>query len=160
MLIGVMSRSMDEKIKRNIKKQIKKEIRKQPMVQRTISDVSAIYNSKSELKQVILMRKDLKLPAGKAIAQGAHASVEAVFKSNSLVVKKWRESGAKKVVLKVDTVEEIYKYARAAEDESLAVAIITDAGRTVIAPGTVTCCAIGPIDEKTVDKITGHLKMY
>ena len=66
----------------------------------------------------------------------------------------------KKVVLKVDTVEGIYEYARLAEDNGLVTATITDAGKTVIAPGTVTCCAIGPAEERVVDKITGNLKMY
>ena len=156
---GMAKRSLDAKIKTRIKKQIKDEIKRQPILQRAVTDAATLYEGKG-MKQVILMRKDLKLPAGKAAAQAAHASVEAVLKSNSLVVRKWREGGAKKVVLRIDSVKEVYEYARVAEDDGLAVAIITDAGRTVIAPGTVTCCAIGPSDEKVIDRITGKLKMY
>ncbi|MGM5482810.1 MAG: peptidyl-tRNA hydrolase Pth2 [Nanobdellota archaeon] len=112
-----------------------------------------------ELKQVILIRHDLKLPKGKMAAQAAHAAVEAVLKSDKDKVKNWRLHGSKKVTLKVNSKEELYKYAQKAKDESLATAIITDAGRTVIEPGTVTCAAIGPEKEEDIDSITKDLKM-
>lgn len=155
-LVALMAR---QKIKIRIAKGIEKKVHDFPTLKKVVRDISAAYE-KDGLKQVILMRKDLKLPAGKAAAQAAHASVEAVFKSDSAIVKKWRHNGAKKVVLRVDDVQEIYEYSQVAENEGLATAIITDAGRTVIAPGTVTCCAIGPAEEKIIDKITGNLKMY
>ena len=147
------------KIKRTIKKTVSKHLKGYPTLRKVVRNTSAVYE-KDELKQVILIRKDLKLPAGKAAAQAAHAAVEAVLKSDSLIVKKWRYNGAKKVTLKVEDVEGIYEHTRIAENEGLVTAIITDAGKTVIAPGTVTCCAIGPADEKILDKITGNLKMY
>ena len=37
--------------------------------------------------------------------------------------------------------------------------LAVDAVKTVIAPGTKTCIAIGPDDEDNIDKITGKLKM-
>ncbi len=42
-------------------------------------------------KQVILVRQDLKLPKGKMAAQVAHASVEAVLKSDKKTVESWRD---------------------------------------------------------------------
>ena len=113
----------------------------------------------SEYKQVILVRNDLKLPKGKMAAQVAHASVEAAHNSDRDNVKRWRALGMGKIVLKVDNLEDLYKYAQHAKDEGLVVSIITDAGKTVVAPGTVTCMAIGPDVEAKIDKITGHLKM-
>lgn len=112
-----------------------------------------------ELKQVIIIRNDLKLPKGKMAAQAAHAAVEAVLKGDKDKVKDWRHMGSKKVTLKVDSKEELYKYAQQAKDEGLTTAIITDAGRTVIEPGTVTCAAIGPDEEEKIDRITKNLKM-
>ena len=53
-----------------------------------------------EYKQVILVRQDLQLPKGKLAAQVAHASVEAVLRSDKTVVKNWRAEGMKKIVLK------------------------------------------------------------
>ena len=37
---------------------------------------------------------------------------------------------------------------------------IRDAGRTQVAAGTRTVCAIGPAPAKLIDSITGHLKLY
>jgi len=110
-------------------------------------------------KQIILVRQDLKLPKGKACAQAAHASVEAVLKSDSAVVKSWRQEGMAKIVLKVEDEKELVKYFQKAKDEGLISSLITDAGRTVIAPGTKTCVAIGPAVEEDLDKLTGNLKL-
>ncbi len=110
-------------------------------------------------KQVILIRQDLKLPKGKACAQCSHASVEAVLKSEPSLVRAWREEGMAKIVVKVKDDKELIKYFQQAKDEGLTAALITDAGRTVIAAGTKTCAAIGPDDEEKVDGITGGLKL-
>ena len=111
------------------------------------------------MKQVILVRQDLKLPKGKMSAQCAHAAVEAVLRSDKDKVKEWRSSGSGKIVVKVDNKEELYKYNQMAKDLRLTTALITDAGKTVIAPGTDTCVAIGPDDDDQIDKITRNLKL-
>lgn len=113
----------------------------------------------SDLKQVILVRADLKLPKGKACAQAAHASVEAVLKSDKKIVAEWRDSGMAKIVLKVKDDKELVKYFQLAKEAELAVSLITDAGRTVIAPGTKTCVGIGPDEEEKIDEITGNLSL-
>jgi peptidyl-tRNA hydrolase, PTH2 family len=112
-----------------------------------------------ELKQVILIRKDLKLPIGKACSQAAHAAVESSLKADKDVLKKWRAYGQKKVVLKVDSQKELYEYLQKAKDMGIACALISDAGRTVIEPGTVTALGIGPDDEDKIDSVTSKLKM-
>jgi len=110
-------------------------------------------------KQVILVRDDLKLSKGKMSAQVSHASVEAVLKSHKDDISAWRGQGMKKVILKVADEKELRKYKIMAEDAGLVVALITDAGHTEIAPGTVTCLGIGPAVEEKIDKITGNLKI-
>ncbi len=115
-----------------------------------------------ELKQVILVCDDLKLPKGKLAAQAAHASVEAVLKlqkKDESLLKKWHSAGMKKIVLKVADEKELYKYIQTAKDQGIITSIITDAGYTVVKPGTVTCGAIGPADEEQIDLITSKLKM-
>lgn len=108
---------------------------------------------------VILARQDLKLPKGKLAAQCAHAAVEATLKSSSAKVKSWQDQGQKKVVLKVADEKEMMEYQQKAKAEGLVAAVITDAGRTVIAPGTKTCIGIGPDAEEKIDKVTGDLQM-
>ena len=112
-----------------------------------------------EYKQVILVRNDLKLPKGKMSAQVAHASVDAVLNSDKKKVNDWKGQGMKKIVLKVDSEKELIKYLQLAKDAGLKTALITDAGKTVVAPGTKTCVGIGPDDEEKIDEVTGKLKM-
>ncbi|MBI3031899.1 peptidyl-tRNA hydrolase [Candidatus Woesearchaeota archaeon] len=115
-----------------------------------------------ELKQVILVREDLKLPKGKLAAQVAHAAVDAALKlqkKDESLLKRWYNSGMKKIVLKVTDEKELYKYIQIAKDQGIITSIITDAGHTVVKPGTVTCGAIGPAEEEQIDAITSKLKM-
>jgi len=112
-----------------------------------------------EYKQAIIIRADLKLPKGKASAQAAHASVEAVLRSEKDIIKRWRNEGQKKIVLKVSNEKELLKINQIAKDNGLTTALITDAGRTVIAPGTKTCIAIGPHEEERIDEVIRDLKL-
>ena len=110
-------------------------------------------------KQVILARQDLKLPKGKLAVQVAHASFDVASKSDKKIVEKWKNQGGKKVVLKVADEKELLRYMSMAENEGLKVALIKDAGHTVLEPGTITCLGIGPDIEEKIDKVTGKLKM-
>jgi|TARA_Y100000310_G_scaffold116452_1_gene115151 PTH2 family peptidyl-tRNA hydrolase len=110
-------------------------------------------------KQVILVRQDLKLPKGKLAVQSSHASLDAAMKSDKKILEKWKAQGGKKVVLKVEDEKELFKYMSMLENEGIRVALIKDAGYTVLEPGTVTCLGIGPDLEEKIDKITGKLKM-
>ena len=111
-------------------------------------------------KQSILIRQDLQLPKGKACAQASHAAVEAVLKSEKEVIKSWRGEGMPKIVLKVKDLKELLMFNQKAKDEGLITAVITDAGKTTVEPGTITCLAIGPDKEEKVNKIIKELKLY
>jgi len=111
------------------------------------------------MKQVILMRQDLKLGKGKMAAQASHASVEAVLKSDKGMIHDWQTEGMKKVVLRVKDEKELVGLLQKAKENGLVVSLITDAGRTEIPSGTKTCVGIGPDDDEKIDKITSHLKM-
>jgi PTH2 family peptidyl-tRNA hydrolase len=109
-----------------------------------------------EIKQVILVRADLKMRKGKTAAQVAHAAVDA-FKRSKFKID-WERTGSKKVVLSVKDDKELRKFLRLATELDLPKAIIQDAGRTELPEGTVTCLAIGPAPEDRIDSITGELK--
>jgi peptidyl-tRNA hydrolase, PTH2 family len=111
------------------------------------------------LKQVILVRQDLNLPKGKLAAQVAHASISAYDNANFIKKNNWKHTGMKKIVLKVQNLEELKDYYKKAKQAKLPCSIISDAGHTVVEAGTVTCVGIGPETEEKIDIITGELKM-
>ncbi len=115
--------------------------------------------AEEELKQVILVRVDLKMPKGKLAAQVAHASVDAVGKTDRRTLDEWKAGGSKKVVLKVADEKELLDFENIARTAGIKAALIRDAGRTVLEPGTITCLAIGPDYESRIDRITGSLKV-
>jgi len=110
-------------------------------------------------KQVVVVRADLRLPKGKAAAQAAHAAVEAVLRSDKELVKRWRAEGMAKIVLKAADEKELLRLNQEAKDAGLTTAVITDAGRTVVEPGTRTCFAAGPDEEERLDAVFAQLKL-
>ncbi|MFH1455612.1 MAG: peptidyl-tRNA hydrolase Pth2 [archaeon] len=112
-----------------------------------------------ELKQVILVRTDLKMDKGKLAVQCSHAAVECALKSDDEKLKAWKRQGVKKIVLKVPSLKALYKYKALAKLQGLKTALITDAGKTFFKVPTTSCLGIGPDDEEKIDSITGDLKM-
>ncbi|HLC63353.1 MAG TPA: peptidyl-tRNA hydrolase Pth2 [Candidatus Nanoarchaeia archaeon] len=112
-----------------------------------------------ELKQVILIRQDLKMPRGKMAVQTCHASVEAALRSDVPVLQEWRKQGMKKILLKVKDKKELLMYNQWAKDKGFTTALITDAGKTYFDTSTTTCLAIGPDGEEKLDILTGELKL-
>jgi len=113
----------------------------------------------SSYKQLILVRHDLKLPKGKLAAQAAHASVEATLKSDKDMIKRWRAEGMAKIVLKVNDEKALLLELQKGKDAGLTTALITDAGHTVVEPGTRTCGAIGPAKASELDQLYGKLTL-
>ena len=114
------------------------------------------------IKQVVVVRKDLNMGAGKIAAQVGHACVlgaEHVRKSHPDWHNEWERSGQEKVVVKVSSLEQLEQVKKHAISLDLPWSEVTDAGHTQIAPGTVTCISIGPAPEVTVDKVTKDLKL-
>jgi PTH2 family peptidyl-tRNA hydrolase len=114
----------------------------------------------TEMKQCIVIRADLGLSRGKAAVQAAHAAILSYEAASKVDIRKWKEEGQKKVVLKLNSEEEIYKLKEEAERLGLPFAIVEDAGLTEIPPGTVTAIGIGPASEEEMDKVTGKLQLF
>jgi len=114
------------------------------------------------IKQIVIVRKDLKMGTGKIAAQVGHACVlgaEHVRKSHPEWYKEWERSGQEKVVVKVTSLDELEKIKKHAISLDLPWSEVTDAGHTQIAPGTITCISIGPAPEEKIDKVTKDLKL-
>ena len=111
------------------------------------------------MKQVIVIRTDLKMGKGKIAAQSAHASVSAMEKVKKSDVEKWKNEGQKKIVLKVSSLEEIMGLKKKCADAKIPCVMIADAGKTQLDPGTITALGIGPDEDEKINKITGNLKI-
>ncbi len=110
-------------------------------------------------KQAIILRKDLGMSAGKLVAQGSHACVDALDKASPDAVEKWKRGGMEKICLKVTGERELLQVFQDAKRLKLPTSLIRDAGHTQIEPGTLTAVAVGPAEETEVDKVTGKLKL-
>ena len=120
-----------------------------------------------KVKQVILIRRDLKMRRGKEIAQGSHASqaflAQAVLTDRRLTDEElaWLNGTHTKVCLQVESEEELRTLHAKAEELGLRAHLIVDAGLTEFAgQPTLTAGAIGPGDEEKINTVTGHLKLY
>ena len=115
-----------------------------------------------EYKQVILIRTDLKMGVGKKCAQSCHASLSAsdlVRIKNKIIWKDWKNSGQKKVVLKINNLDLIKDIIIKLEKKKIDYFLVKDAGLTQLAPGTITALGIGPALSSEIDEITGDLKL-
>jgi peptidyl-tRNA hydrolase, PTH2 family len=122
-----------------------------------------------EAKQVIVIRRDLKMRRGKEIAQGSHASMEWLTQRVrggpdvrlSEVEHAWLNEGTVKVVCQVADEEEFRAVIKRASEVGVRVHVITDMGRTEFHDvSTVTALAVGPDWADRVDKVTGDLTLY
>ncbi len=111
------------------------------------------------MKQVLIVRTDLKMGKGKIAAQCSHASVEAADKSSASKKQTWKQEGMKKVVLKADSLEKLKALKKKAESLNIKTALIVDAGHTQIKSGTITVLGLGPDDDEKIDKVTKGLKL-
>ena len=114
-----------------------------------------------DLKQVIVVRNDLKMGKGKIGAQCAHASLaayEKTLKQSPRWVSEWAQTGVAKIVLKVNSKKELLELFESVKNIFPA-ALIHDAGRTQIEAGEPTCIGIGPAPENEINKFTKDLKL-
>lgn len=110
----------------------------------------------------VVVVRGLRMGPGKLAAQVGHACVTAALRARDHDPKgfrRWLDGGQMKIVLRVDVEKELYPIKGHAEDLGLTTALITDAGHTQVAPGTVTCLAIGPGTQSDLDAVVGHLKL-
>lgn len=133
----------------------------------------------NEVKQVIVVRKDLNMRKGKTAAQVAHASMKVILdrmlKFNVPLMKRhewvlelpynshlenWLKELFTKVVVYVESGDELLELRDKAKEANIVHALITDAGKTEFHDEpTATCLAIGPDYSEKIDKITGDLPL-
>jgi len=123
------------------------------------SDVS----DDQDMKMVLVVRQDLKMGKGKAAAQCCHATLSAYKQARRKcpeALRAWECNGQPKVTVKCDNEDDLMLLLTQARSLGLVSAVIADAGRTQIAPGSKTVLAVGPGPGEMVDQVTGSLKLY
>lgn len=111
---------------------------------------------------VIVTRKDLNLSKGKLAAQVAHAAVTCAIetkKNHKKWFTKWMGEGAKKAIVKTESVDDFNELKRKADQLNIESIIISDAGHTEVPIGTKTVLGIGPAPTNLIDQVTGHLTL-
>ena len=138
-------------------------------------------------KQMIVVRRDLRMRKGKIAAQAGHACVEAtlmalaregrldqvrVTASQNWVyledegtpitpLSAWFDAGVAKVCVYVDGEEALLDLAAKGRGQGFAVALVRDAGYTEFhGEPTYTCLAFEPLAPEQIDPITGDLPLY
>lgn len=124
------------------------------------------------VKQVIIIRKDLNMRKGKMISQGAHASMKVLLDMNenkdcerldipiTKEIVEWVFGNFRKIVVYVNSEQELIDIYNKAKDKELICSIIEDNGLTEFhGTPTLTAVAIGPDDEDKIDEITGSLPL-
>lgn len=137
------------------------------------------YKIVRDTKQVIVIRKDLKMRRGKEIAQGAHASMGALLSicdkvptiesiygivgcfSNLHPVYHWLKGSFTKITVTVNSEDELVSIQARAKQYNIPHCLITDNGKTEFnGVPTITCLAIGPWWSDEIDTITKDLPLY
>lgn len=132
------------------------------------------------VKQVIVMRKDLNMRKGKMVAQGAHASMKVFFdkmynpdfdsiggfdvgiRTMKLTAEEleWVNGKFTKICVSVNSEQELVDIYEDAKRAGLNVALIEDSGLTEFhGITTKTCLALGPNNSEEIDKITSKLPL-
>ncbi len=136
-------------------------------------------------KQMIVMRRDLKMRKGKIAAQAGHACVEAVLmalvregrgsqlrasdgwawvehaEDDVTPLTDWFDAGVAKICVYVDSEEELLDLAARGRELGFCVALVRDAGHTEFhGEPTYTCLAFEPLPAEKIDPLTGDLPLY
>lgn len=136
-------------------------------------------------KQIIVVRRDLKMRKGKIAAQSGHACVTAVLMAleregrlgqvetqgdhvglkpsaqPATPLSEWFTHGVAKICVYVDSEEALLDLDKRAKEAGIISALICDAGMTEFhGQPTYTCLAFEPLPGEVVDPLTGALPLY
>jgi len=134
-----------------------------------------------EVKQVIVIRKDLKMSLGKCCAQTAHAAMKIILDKASIVedseilsekcvwqlqvnkkepIYSWLKGSFTKIIVGVNSLKELEDLEFLVIENNILVAKVTDEGRTEFKGiPTITALSIGPDWSTKIDPLTKHLKL-
>ena len=137
------------------------------------------------IKQVIVMRRDLKCRRGKEISQSCHSSIAFLTRKIQRYLEDYKDWQGEshdrpdfetylskteldwingifaKICVTVNSEEELLEIEKKANEAGIECHLITDRGLTEFnGVPTRTCLALGPDDSDKIDLLTGSLKLY
>ncbi|XP_037950156.1 peptidyl-tRNA hydrolase 2, mitochondrial [Teleopsis dalmanni] len=115
-------------------------------------------------KLALVVRGDIKMSKGKTAAQCAHAAIMCYQEAQNNNAKQqllnaWTYTGQPKIVLRINSYEDIIALQKQAANINVVAAVVKDAGHTELAPGTPTVLGVGPDTVERIDKLVAHLKL-
>lgn len=129
-----------------------------------------IRNDTDPVKQLIIIRRDLKMRRGKEIAQGAHASmkflIDNIFEREGCYpitpeMVEWMTGSFTKVVLQIADGVGLLACYQTAQRNNIPACLVTDNGTTEFGGvKTNTAVAIGPARSSQLDPLFGMLRLY
>ncbi|KAL2329162.1 hypothetical protein Fmac_022589 [Flemingia macrophylla] len=124
-------------------------------------EIEKLADILDDFKMILVVRNDLKMGKGKIAAQCSHATLglyKKLLHRAPKALNRWEMSAQPKVVVKIESEEDMLALQESAKSLKLPTHITIDAGRTQIAPNSRTVMAIlGPVE--VVDEVTGGLKL-
>lgn len=136
-------------------KKKKKDNPKEPLEIENLADIL------DDFKMILVVRNDLKMGKGKIAAQCSHATLglyKKLLHRAPKALNRWEMCAQPKVVVKIESEENMLILQERAKSLKLPTHITIDAGKTQIAPNSRTVMAIlGPVE--VVDDVTGGLKL-
>jgi len=130
-----------------------------------------------DIRQILVVRKDLNMRRGKLVAQAGHAVLKSFFDQGEFKpdergggifsvalspdVYKWASQNFKKICVSVNNEEELLDILAKAKSYNLPCALIQDNGLTEFkGKPTYTFVSIGPAQKEQLDPVTGSLPLY
>ncbi|XP_073014115.1 uncharacterized protein [Typha latifolia] len=111
----------------------------------TLVEIESLAEILEDFKMVLVVRNDLKMGKGKIAAQCSHATLglyKKLLHRAPKALSRWEMCGQVKVVLKIESEEELLVLQERAKSLKLPTHVTIDAGRTQIAPNSRTVMAI------------------
>ncbi|KAH9261635.1 peptidyl-tRNA hydrolase [Batrachochytrium salamandrivorans] len=116
-------------------------------------------DGQEQYKMVLIVNQSLQMTKGKVVAQCCHGCLGAYKKASKEALQIWGSQGQAKITLKGPDEDALRHVAQQARKTNLPYYLVADAGRTQIAAGSITVCAVGPAPASQIDKFSGQLKL-
>lgn len=117
--------------------------------------------STDEIVMYLVVRKDLKMNAGKVGAQCGHAvqlTLDQLAEDDWL--RSWKNGSYTKIALAVQSLEELQVIHQKLMAADLLSVLVVDEGRTQVEQNTVTVLGIRPLPKSIASTFVGHLPLY